>query len=274
MNQTCDSASLDGRPFVGSSPIPTWKRALDVGCILMALPAVIPLTLLVAIVIKMGSNGPVLFCQERVGYLGRRFKFFKFRTMVVGADATVHEGHCSRLISCNLPMVKMDVQGDPRVIPFGCWLRASGLDELPQLINVLRDEMSLVGPRPCMQYEHDRYLAWHRERFHTLPGLTGLWQVSGKNNTTFDEMMRLDIYYSRNKSLWLDLKIMLRTMPVMLMEVREKRLKMKSLMASRAAGPGHHVEVNPDLFPARESSQRPSNPIENYAAQERLCQTK
>lgn len=268
MNHTHDRASREGKLSVDSPPVPSWKRALDIGCILVALPVVIPLTLFVAIVIKMGSSGPVLFSQERVGYLGRPFRFFKFRTMVAGADATVHEGHCSRLISSNLPMVKMDMQGDPRVIPFGCWLRASGLDELPQLINVLRGEMSLVGPRPCMLYEYNQCLAWHRERFRTLPGLTGLWQVGGKNKTTFDEMMHLDIYYSRNKSLWLDLKIMLRTMPVVLLEVLEKRRAMKSLMASRAAGLGHRVEKTSAFSPALESSLRSSKPIEDYAVRE------
>jgi lipopolysaccharide/colanic/teichoic acid biosynthesis glycosyltransferase len=230
--------------------------------------------LLVAIAIKMGSTGPVLFRQERVGYLGRRFMVFKFRTMLVDADTAVHEGHCSRLIGSNLPMVKMDLEGDPRVIPFGCWLRASGLDELPQIINVLRREMSLVGPRPCMSYEYDRYLGWHRERHHALPGVTGLWQVSGKNKTTFDEMIRLDIHYSRNKSLWLDLKIMLRTVPVVLMEVREKRRKMKALMVSRAAALDHHAANHPAPSPAKESIPPSFKPIENYVVQEGLCQTK
>ena len=110
------------------------------------------------------------------------------------------------------------------LIPFGRLLRAAGLDELPQLINVLRGEMSLVGPRPCLPGEYDRYLPWQRERFRTLPGLTGLWQVSGKNRTTFNEMIDFDIQYVRMQSAWLDLKIMLKTIPVVMDEVKNIRL--------------------------------------------------
>jgi lipopolysaccharide/colanic/teichoic acid biosynthesis glycosyltransferase len=110
-------------------------------------------------------------------------------------------------------MVKLDQRKDPRLIPLGSLLRASGLDELPQLINVLRGEMSLVGPRPCIPYECEAYEAWHRQRFNALPGLTGLWQVSGKNRTTFDQMVRLDIEYSERQSLWLDVKIIAMTLP-------------------------------------------------------------
>jgi lipopolysaccharide/colanic/teichoic acid biosynthesis glycosyltransferase len=277
MNDTPDKALLEeSMPLVGGDrPVPRWKTILDIVCVLASLPFLALLALLIALVIKIGSPGPVLFSQERVGYLGRRFKFFKFRTMVVGADTTVHQGHCSRLISSNLPMVKMDMHGDARVIPFGCWLRASGLDELPQFINVLRREMSLVGPRPCLPYEYERCLAWHRERFHTLPGLTGLWQVSGKNKTTFDEMMHLDIHYTRNKSLWLDVKIMLWTVPIVFMEVLDKRRRMKSLMrASRAAKRGHRVENNPAISLTRGSSRQSFKPIESYTTQERIWQTK
>jgi lipopolysaccharide/colanic/teichoic acid biosynthesis glycosyltransferase len=127
-------------------------------------------------------------------------------------------------------MVKMDLGGDSRLIPLGLLLRSSGLDELPQIINVLKGEMSLVGPRPCMAYEYDKYLPRQRERFNTLPGLTGLWQVSGKNRTTFAEMVRLDIEYARNKTLWLDLKIMLKTIPTLIVEMWETLRKAKSLL--------------------------------------------
>jgi lipopolysaccharide/colanic/teichoic acid biosynthesis glycosyltransferase len=126
-------------------------------------------------------------------------------------------------------MVKLDARGDSRIIPFGLLLRLSGLDELPQLINVLRGEMSMVGPRPCLAYECDNYLPWQRERFNTLPGLTGLWQVSGKNQTTFAEMMRLDISYARNKTLWLDLTIILKTIPAILGQVWQSRTKKRTL---------------------------------------------
>jgi len=200
-----------------------WKRPLDVFLILLALPFLIPLALLLAVLICSGSRGPVLFGQERVGYRGRRFTCFKFRTMFVDADTTTHQGHLHQLMNSNTPMVKMDSQRDPRIVPFGQLLRASGLDELPQLLNVLRGEMSLVGPRPCLPYEYKNYLSWQKERFGTVPGLTGLWQVSGKNKTTFVEMIQLDIKYGKNKTLWWDLKIILMTVPSLIVQMLEMR---------------------------------------------------
>jgi lipopolysaccharide/colanic/teichoic acid biosynthesis glycosyltransferase len=200
-----------------------WKRALDIFLILLALPFLIPLALFIALLIRSVSTGPVLFRQERIGYLGRRFMCFKFRTMFVDADTTTHQGHLQQLMNSNTPMQKMDSKGDPRIIPFGLLLRASGLDELPQLINVLRGEMSLVGPRPCLPYEYDKYLPWQKKRFGTVPGLTGLWQVSGKNKTTFVEMIQLDIKYAKNKNLWWDLKIILMTIPALIIQMLETR---------------------------------------------------
>jgi hypothetical protein len=150
-----------------------------------------------------------------------------------GADTAVHRQHWNHLIGSNLPMAKMDFYGDPRLIPGGWWLRASGLDELPQLINVLRGEMSLVGPRPCLPFEYDKYLPWQKERFNALPGLTGLWQVSGKNKTTLDDMMHLDVHYTRNKSLWLDLEIILMTAPALIIQIRDGRAGRKSFMRFR-----------------------------------------
>jgi lipopolysaccharide/colanic/teichoic acid biosynthesis glycosyltransferase len=217
------------REQLQSSPLPKavqnlhWKRTLDAWLILLALPFLVPLALLVALLIRSGSRGPVLFRQERVGYRGRCFTCFKFRTMFVNADTTTHQGHLHQLMNSNTPMMKMDSKGDPRIIPFGWLLRASGLDELPQLINVLRGEMSLVGPRPCLPYEYDNYLPWQKERFGTVPGLTGLWQVSGKNKTTFVEMIRLDIKYAKAKTLWWDLKIILMTIPALIIQMRETR---------------------------------------------------
>jgi lipopolysaccharide/colanic/teichoic acid biosynthesis glycosyltransferase len=205
-----------------------WKRTLDVLLILLALPFLIPLALLLALLIRSGSRGPVLFRQERVGYLGRRFMCFKFRTMVADASTTTHQGHLLELMNSNTPMLKMDSGGDPRIIPFGLFLRSSGLDELPQLINVFRGEMSLVGPRPCLPYEYDRYLPWQKERFETVPGLTGLWQVSGKNKTTFVEMIQLDIKYAKNKTLGWDLKIILMTVPALIIQMLETRQAGKS----------------------------------------------
>jgi len=209
--------------------IPRWKRTMDVVFVLLILPFVLPLAVLVAVLIRMVSPGPVLFRQERVGYLGRKFMCFKFRTMFAGAETTTHQGHLQHLMESDVPMVKLDARGDSRIIPFGLLLRLSGLDELPQLINVLRGEMSMVGPRPCLAYECDNYLPWQRERFNTLPGLTGLWQVSGKNQTTFAEMMRLDISYARNKTLWLDLTIILKTIPAILGQVWQSRTKKRTL---------------------------------------------
>jgi lipopolysaccharide/colanic/teichoic acid biosynthesis glycosyltransferase len=211
----CSSSKAD--------PYLRWKRMLDVLLILLALPFLIPLALFIALLIRSVSTGPVLFKQERVGHQGRRFMCFKFRTMFVDADTNLHQGHLHQLMNSNTPMLKMDAKGDPRIIPFGVLLRASGLDELPQLINVLRGEMSLVGPRPCLPYEYDKYLPWQRERFETMPGLTGLWQVSGKNKTTFVEMIQLDIRYAKNKTLGWDLKIILMTIPALVIQMLETR---------------------------------------------------
>ena len=200
---------------------PGWKRALDVSLVLLLLPVLIPLAMVIAGMICLVSRGPILFKQHRVGRHGKKFVCFKFRTMVVGADSQSHEGHLRELIHSNVPMIKMDAHGDSRIIPCGIFLRATGLDELPQLINVLRGEMSIVGPRPCLPYEAEHYLPWQHERFNVAPGLTGLWQVSGKNKTTFTEMIQLDIEYARRCNLLLDLKIIFMTAPVLLAQVFE-----------------------------------------------------
>ena len=161
-------------------PLPRWKRVLDIAVIVLALPVILPLAVLICIIIRTVSTGPILFQQERLGYRGRGFMCLKFRTMRCGAETVTHQGHLQQLMEADVPMTKMDVAGDSRIIPFGRWLRSSGLDELPQLLNVLKGEMSLVGPRPCLAYEAAKYLPWQRERFNAAPGLTGLWQVSGK----------------------------------------------------------------------------------------------
>ena len=161
--------------------VPPWKRVLDISGVLIAFPVLLPMMLLIAIVIKVQSKGPVLFKQDRVGFLEKRFIIFKFRTMLADADTAIHETHVASLIETNEPMIKLDARRDARLFPFGRILRATGLDELPQLINVLRGEMSIVGPRPCLPNEYSKHLTWQRDRFRTLPGLTGLWQVSGKN---------------------------------------------------------------------------------------------
>ncbi len=200
---------------------PVWKRTLDCTCILLALPGVLLVMASVSLLIKIVSPGPVFFKQERVGHRRQRFICWKFRTMFTNADGGAHERHLKSLQQSGAPLTKMDTMGDPRLIPGGTLLRATGLDELPQLINVLRGEMSLVGPRPCTPYEAEGYRPWQYARFDTLPGLTGLWQVSGKNKTTFAEMVELDIAYARSKSLWLDLKIMASTASVLALQVKE-----------------------------------------------------
>jgi exopolysaccharide production protein ExoY len=218
--------------MVPAVAMPQWKRTLDVVLIIMAFPVLLPLAMLIGLLIRIVSAGPVLFKQERIGYLGERFLCYKFRTMFVNSDTTVHQGHLNQLMNSDAPMMKMDSHGDPRIIPFGRLLRASGLDELPQLINVLRGEMSLVGPRPCVAYEYEKYMPWQRERFNTSPGLTGLWQVSGKNRTTFTEMIQLDIKYARTKTIWLDLKIILKTIPALLIQMWEIRVQKRHALRS------------------------------------------
>jgi exopolysaccharide production protein ExoY len=203
--------------------IPWWKRWLDLTCIFVSLPLWLGVLILVSIWIKLVSPGPLFFCQERVGYRGRRFTIFKFRTMEVNVETRSHELHLQQLINSDCPMTKLDASGDPRIIFGGRILRAMGLDELPQIFNVLRREMSLIGPRPCTVNEFKCYKTWQEERLDALPGLTGYWQVNGKNKTTFSEMIELDIYYARNLSLAMDLAIIVKTVPTILAQVLESR---------------------------------------------------
>jgi lipopolysaccharide/colanic/teichoic acid biosynthesis glycosyltransferase len=204
--------------------VPWWKRLLDLTCILVSLPLWLPVLIVVSIWIKLVSPGPLFFYQERIGYKGRRFTIFKFRTMEVNVETQSHELHLQHLINSDCPMTKLDAAGDPRIIFGGRILRAMGIDELPQIFNVLRREMSLVGPRPGTQNEFDCYKTWQKERLDAIPGLTGYWQVNGKNKTTFSEMIHMDIYYARNLSLGLDLSILLRTLPTVLGQVIESRM--------------------------------------------------
>jgi exopolysaccharide production protein ExoY len=206
-----------------SSQIPSWKTILDVTCIMLSMPFWLPVFLFLALWIKVASPGPIFFRQERVGYHGKRFMILKFRTMKVNVEMRTHERHLEGLINADVPMTKLDAAGDPRIIPGGRILRATGLDELPQLFNVLRGEMSLVGPRPCTPHEFKSYQVWQKERVNALPGLTGYWQVNGKNKTTFTEMIKLDIFYTKNVSLGLDLAIMLKTFPALIAQVIETR---------------------------------------------------
>lgn len=201
--------------------VPLWKRAFDLVLIVVALPVLLPVSLVIAALIKLRSPGPLLFTQTRVGHRGQPFVCYKFRTMKPDACSSGHARHLAALMASNVPMTKLDGAGDPRIIPGGRLLRSSGLDELPQLFNVVKGEMSIVGPRPCLPYEAALYTERHKQRLQVLPGLTGLWQVSGKNNTSFEQMIDLDISYARRMSLGLDLSIVLRTVGVLLHQLRE-----------------------------------------------------
>jgi exopolysaccharide production protein ExoY len=209
--------------------IPAWKRVLDISFVLLTSPLWGTAMLLCAVLIKCISRGPVLYRQVRIGYRGQRFDCLKFRTMHVNAETETHTVHLDRLMHSDRPMIKIDLEGDPRVIPLGRLLRASGLDELPQLFNVLRGEMSLVGPRPCTLYEYRNYEPWQKKRFEAMPGLTGLWQVSGKNQTTFVQMIHLDIHYLTHLSLGLDLVILLKTFRTLMLQVWEYNFRGRRL---------------------------------------------
>jgi exopolysaccharide production protein ExoY len=200
---------------------PRWKRVLDIALVLLAFPCWLPVMVFVMLWIKAASRGPVFYRQERIGYRRARFMLFKFRTMHVNAETRTHEEYFAHLMRADCPMTKMDAEGDARLISCGRFLRASGLDELPQIFNVLRGEMSLVGPRPCLPNEFRRYEAWQKQRVNAPPGLTGYWQVNGKNKTTFKEMIAMDIFYGRNMSVWLDLRIILKTIPTLIWQTLE-----------------------------------------------------
>ena len=191
--------------------VPGWKACLDITCILLLLPLWLPVMILLMLVTRMASPGPIFYRQKRVGLGGEHFSIWKFRTMRLSAETQTHERYFENLMRVDCPMTKLDAYGDPRLAPFGRVLRASGLDELPQIFNVLHGEMSLVGPRPCTPNEFARYEPWQRQRVNCLPGLTGYWQVNGKNKTTFRQMIEMDLFYFKNMSIWLDLKIMLKT---------------------------------------------------------------
>jgi lipopolysaccharide/colanic/teichoic acid biosynthesis glycosyltransferase len=194
--------------------LPRWKRTFDL--VIIILTAVIWLPLMVAIMygIKVIAPGPAFYRQRRIGYHGRPFLIFKFRSMKVNAETQTHEAYLERLMREDTPMTKLDAS-DKRLIPLGHLLRATGLDELPQIFNVIRGEMSLVGPRPCTELEFACYQPWQRKRVNAPPGITGYWQVNGKNKTTFNEMIAMDILYGQRMSLALDIVILARTLPVL-----------------------------------------------------------
>lgn len=201
------------------------KRILDYAVALAMLVLLLPLLAIIALAIKMDSPGPVLYRGIRVGRLGAQFTVLKFRSMAHQADDTLHRHFVQQLLqeSCENGGASTaastgvyKVQDDPRVTRVGRFLRLSSLDELPQLINVLRGEMSLVGPRPEVPYALGAYEPWQRRRFDVLPGLTGLWQVSGRSRLPPAEMLRLDVRYAEECCFWLDCWILLRTLPALL----------------------------------------------------------
>jgi lipopolysaccharide/colanic/teichoic acid biosynthesis glycosyltransferase len=190
------------------------KRTLDIAGSIFALTVFMPIFVFIGLLVKLTSRGPMLFCQKRVGLYGKEFNFYKFRTMYTGNDPKIHQEYVAKLISGKLNESKgvYKIVNDPRITPLGRFLRKSSLDELPQFVNILKNDMSLVGPRPPLPYEFERYQTWHKRRVLELkPGLTGLWQVEGRSRTTFDEMVRMDIRYAIERSIWVDLKILLQT---------------------------------------------------------------
>jgi exopolysaccharide biosynthesis polyprenyl glycosylphosphotransferase len=195
------------------------KRTMDIVGSLAVLILFAPLFLLVAVLVKLTSKGPVLFRQERLGQFGKTFDCLKFRSMSVNNDLKIHREFMKRVINGEhnghahggpTPVYKMT--SDPRITRIGKFIRRTSLDELPQFINILRGEMSLVGPRPPLAYEYEEYDVWHRRRvLEVKPGLTGLWQVRGRSRVRFDDMVRLDLQYARGWTLWLDVRILLET---------------------------------------------------------------
>jgi lipopolysaccharide/colanic/teichoic acid biosynthesis glycosyltransferase len=215
-----------------------FKRVFDITFTLCALFLVLPLMLIVALLIRLDSPGPAIFRQERVGairelrngrtvWVIRTFSFYKFRTMRTDIDAQLHQQYMEAYISgdeSKMSELQPDkksaksykLNGDPRITRMGKMLRRLSLDELPQLYNIIKGDMSLVGPRPPIPYEVEKYEHRHLHRLAALPGLTGLWQVSGRCETTFEEMVHLDLEYIEKQSIWLDLKILLKTVPAVI----------------------------------------------------------
>lgn len=193
------------------------KRFIDISGSLTALALAAPLFFAIGVAIKLTSKGPIFFRQQRVGQYGRKFTFLKFRSMYVNNDHEIHREYVKNLIAgraesdrCGAKVFKLT--DDPRITRVGKFLRKTSLDETPQFLNVLLGDMSLVGPRPPIPYEVDAYDLWHRRRLLGVkPGITGLWQVNGRSRTTFDEMVRLDLQYAKSWSVWMDLRILLRT---------------------------------------------------------------
>lgn len=194
-----------------------FKRIFDIAVSGILIMLLAPLWLTIALAIKFSSRGPVFYETDVIGKNGRKFKWYKFRTMLANNDAKVHEAHLEKLITANKGYKKLE--NDPRITPIGRFLRKFSIDELPQLMNVFRGNMSLVGPRPCLPYEYEHFKEWHKLKYKVIPGITGLAQIIARNreDVTFSDSVLLDLYYADNQSLWLDLKILFKTIPVMLL---------------------------------------------------------
>ncbi|MEZ4648988.1 MAG: sugar transferase [Candidatus Eisenbacteria bacterium] len=231
-NQLVDSLPFEtdhGVPLVplGHTPLrdveASAKRVFDlVGTVIGGI-VISPILIVIAVLVKLSSPGPVLFTQERMGKDGRIFSFYKFRTMAVQNDDSAHRAYVTELMTGG-DAAAVDKDGkplfklvdDPRITRIGRFLRRTSLDELPQLINVLRGEMSLIGPRPCLPFEFDLYKDWQKRRLDVTPGMTGLWQVTGRSYVSFEDMVLLDLFYIANWSFAMDLRILLRTVPVVI----------------------------------------------------------
>lgn len=223
---TWDSENRD-RPLYFNS-----KRWIDATLAVLLLIGLSPLMLLIALLIKLDTPGPVIFTQQRVGAKRRsrggqmsweiqNFTMYKFRSMIHNADNSTHQAYIEAWIegraeAANGAKAKYKLTNDPRITRVGKVLRKTSMDELPQLINVLKGNMSLVGPRPVPPYEVDRYEAWHYERLAALPGITGIWQVEGRCEVPFEDQILMDIRYVRNQSLWLDIQLLMLTLPAVL----------------------------------------------------------
>lgn len=207
-----------------------YKRCLDLGIASVMVIVLIPVLVLIGLMIRFDTPGRIFFVQDRVGARRRKidgqwvweiitFKMYKFRSMKANADQSIHEAHARAFVAGQVDgfeTATVKLQGDSRITRVGHILRATSLDELPQLFNVLKGEMSLVGPRPVPAYEADGYAPWHRERLAALPGITGLWQVEGRGLVNFDDMVQLDIAYTRRQSFWFDCMLLARTLPAVI----------------------------------------------------------
>jgi len=196
-----------------------WKRPLDLALATLALLALVPLILCLALAVVLDSAGPAFFGQERVGYEGRRFRMWKLRTMHTGSDQAVHRRAAARWFAGRADADRYKSLADPRITRVGRLLRRTNLDELPQLLNVVLGDMSLVGPRPAIPYELAHYRRTYYQRLSVPPGITGLWQVTRRDRLSASEMMELDLRYVREASLWLDLVVLAMTVPAVLASV-------------------------------------------------------